>query len=142
MNPFVFRLQNVLDYRKTIEAQKEQEYSKTRSDYLKEKEKLEGLQRKLQSCTQSDWGYTDAFHYQAMYNYMEFMAEKIDSQIEITDRTEGKMNEKKAEYTDSRKDRKIIDKLKENAFKDYKHESDSAEQKQNDEFALYGYMRK
>lgn len=142
MGPFAFRLQRVLDYRTTIEDQKKQEFMKSRLDYIKEREKLDGLKNRLEGCIQNGWNFSDAFHYRVMNNYITFMTEKINSQNEVTKSAEKKVDEKKAEYTESRRNRKVIDKLKENAFKDYKKNSDSIEQKQNDEFALYGYMRK
>lgn len=142
MDSFDFRLQKVLDYRIKIEDKKEQEFIKSRADYLQQKEKLDSLNEELQSCIQKGWVFSDAFHYQAMYNYVTYMNEKIDRQHEETRLAKEAMDAKKSEYTDSRRDRKVIDKLKENAFSSYKKDLESIEQKQNDEFALYGYVRK
>ena len=142
MGSFTFRLQKVLDYRNILEDQKEQEFIKSRIDYIHEKDKLNNMYEEMQAFIQEDRFFSDAFHYKTRYNYMTNMIEKIDKQQEITEAAEETMDGKKSEYTDSRKDRKVIDKLKENAFADFKKGSSSAEQKQNDEFALYGYMRK
>lgn len=142
MDSFDFRLQKVLDYRIKIEDKKEQEFIKSKADYLQQKEKLDSLNEELQSCIQKGWVFSDAFHYQAMYNYVTYMNEKIDRQHEETRSAKEAMDAKKSEYTDSRRDRKVIDKLKENAFNSYKKDLESIEQKQNDEFALYGYVRK
>lgn len=142
MGSFTFRLQKVLDYRTKIEDQKKQEFMKARLDYIKQEEKLNSLKKELQDCIKKGWLFSDVFHYQVMNNYIAFMNEKIDKQYKVTKSSEKIMDEKKSEYTESRINRKVIDKLKENAFDEYKKDSDSIEQKQNDEFALYGYMRK
>lgn len=142
MGSFTFRLQKVLDYRTKIEDQKKQEFMKARLDYTKQEEKLNSLKMELQDCIKKGWLFSDVFHYQVMNNYITFMNEKIDKQYKVTKSSKKIMDEKKSEYTESRINRKVIDKLKENAFDEYKKDSDSIEQKQNDEFALYGYMRK
>ena len=142
MDPFAFRLQKVLDYKNILEDRKEQEFVKSRADYIDEKDKLDHMHQQMQTFIRGNHFFTDAFHYKTMYNYMGNMIEMIDKQQEVTEAAAEVMEGKKSEYIDSRRDRRVIDKLKENALVDFKKSSADAEQKQNDELALYGYTRR
>lgn len=143
MKSFVFRLQKVLDYRMGVEDEKKQAFIKARLDYLREKDILDYLHEKLEGCyndvTEKE---SSIFAYIAKYNYMTFLEEKKEDQVKKVQVYEEEMNKKKYEFTESQRDRKVIDKLKENALMEYRTSLDRLEQKQNDEFALYGYMRK
>lgn len=142
MERFTFRLQKVLDHRVRVEDIKKQVFIRARLSYLNEKKGLEKLQCSLNGCTSTPVKSTGVLNYLAKYNYITLLEERIDNQSKVVKVCEDEMNEKKAEFEKSQKDRKVIDKLKENAYGDYNIFIDRLEQKQNDEFALYGYVRK
>lgn len=142
MAGFEFRLQKVLDHRMRIEDAKKQAFIKSRLVYLKEKEKLKGLENKLDELVSGEPGGSHAFSYIARYNYMLLLEERIDDQKKVVSVREGEMNQKKLEFEYSQKDRKVLDKLKEKARTEYNLHLDKIEQRQNDEFALYSYVRK
>jgi flagellar FliJ protein len=142
MRRFVFNLQKVLDHRMRIEDAKKHEFVKSRLIYLKEKEKLTTLEGKLDDLVSGSPSGNNTFSYIARYNYMLLLEERIDDQKRAVGVREGEMNEKKLEFEISQKDRKVLDKLKEKAHIEYNFNMDKLEQKQNDEFALYGYVRK
>lgn len=142
MARFVFRLQKVLDYRERIEDIKKQAFVKSRFEYLTEKKKLDDLENKLDDLMSCPSPGNTAFSYIARYNYMTLLEERIEDQAKITSMHEEKMNQKKQEFEASQKDRKVLDKLKERARSDYNFNMDKLEQKQNDEFALYSYVRR
>lgn len=143
MQKFSFRLQKVLEHRIDVEEEKKRSFVKARNDYLREKEKLETLKRRLHEFSFEEFEKnTGIFTYIARYNYIAFLEERIEEQEKRLKLFEKAVNEKRHEFEESKKDRKVLDKLKENALKDYRINMDRLEQKQNDEFALYGYMRK
>jgi flagellar FliJ protein len=143
MGGFVFRLQKVLDHRSRIEENKKQVFAKSRIQYLNEKEKLDILNDTLKGFYSRDGQKnTSAFSYIAAYNYSTLMEERIEDQEKVVSVCEEDMNKKKDEFNVSRKDRKIIDKLKENALQEYNADIEKREQKMNDEFALYKYVRR
>jgi flagellar export protein FliJ len=143
MGRFIFRLQKVLDHRAQIEDEKKQFFMKARIEYMREKAKLETLQNELRELNlKTTPPQSDVFIYIARYNYKTLLEERIEDQVIKVDLYEEEMNKKKAEFNESRKDRKVVDKLREKALANYNAEADALEQKQNDEFALYGHMRK
>lgn len=142
MARFKFRLQKVLDHRIRIEDAKKQAFVRSRQVYLKEKEKLDALKTELDICNSKPVIYGSPYFYIAKYNYILLLDERIDDQEKVVAVRQEEMNAKKVEFESSQKDRKVIDKLKEKAAMDYNFEMDKLEQKQNDEFALYGYTRK
>lgn len=142
MGRFVFNLQKVLDHRMRIEDAKKQDFIKSRLVYMKEKDTLDVLRYKLDECISNPASYKDSYSYITRYNYMVMMEDMIKDQEKVVSVREGEMNEKKLLFESSQKDRKVMDKLKEKASAYYNLEMDRFEQKQNDEFALYGYVRK
>lgn len=143
MARFAFRLQKVLDHRLRIEDEKKRVFANSRKIYLSEKEKLEMLYRKHEeSSTDKVEKTTGVFSYIAKYNYMLFLEKRIEEQIQRVKACENDMMSKKSQLEESQRNRKVLDKLKENAFKQYMLNIEKLEQKQNDEFALYGYVRK
>lgn len=142
MGKFVFRLQKVLDHRIRIEDVKKQAFMKSRLVYLKEKEKLDQLIHRLDTINSSPVSGKNSFSYISRYNYITLLGERIEDQEKVVNVRLEEMNTKKLEFEGSQKDRKVIDKLKEKAKVEYDFNMDKLEQKQNDEYALYGYVRK
>ena len=140
---FAFRLQKVLDHRVRVEDIKKQTFAANRLAYLKEKENLDIMQGKLnEHVSNTAAKKSNIFNYVSHYNYMTLLEKWIEDQSIRVRLSEEEMNKKKLEFEESQKDRKVIDKIKENSFKEFKLNSDKLEQKHNDEFALYAYMRK
>lgn len=143
MGRFVFRLQKVLDHRVRVEDEKKRAFVKARLAYLKDKEKLDNLKRELDECNSKGIeAHLKQFQYIIRLHYIELLEERIEDQAMVVKVREDEMNSKRKEFEASQKDRKIIDKLKEKAQREYNISADRMEQKQNDEFALYGYTKK
>jgi len=142
MKGFVYRLQKVLEYRIRIEDEKKQAFVKARLEYLKEIERLQNLQHSLDLIISQENRGDNIFSYITRYNYYILLEERIEDQSMRVKIYEDEMNKKKYEFQESQKARKVLDKLKDNAQNEFMESLDRIEQKQNDEFALYGYMRK
>lgn len=142
MARFVFRLQKVLDNRIRIEDIKKQEYIKLRRKYIHEKEKLDILKQKLDEFIKKPSKNNEALYtYISSYNYITLLEERIKIQTEVIKKCERELEIKRLEFEESQKNRKVLEKLKQNAKNEYDTEIDKIEQKQNDEFALYGFIR-
>lgn len=143
MKKFVFRLQKVLDQRLRAEDEKKREFVKARIAYTKEKEKLDGLREELLDCNlKLVDSFSGSFKYIVKYNHISLLEDRIKDQELVVKFMEQEMDSKRAEFEKSKKDRKVIEKLKENSQNEYNTFIDKQEQKLNDEFALYGYVRK
>lgn len=143
MKGFVFRLQKVLDHRMRVEDEKKLSFVESRINFLKEAKKLDELKKELDDCSSKPiTSFSTPLQYIMIFNYISLLDERIEEQSKVVKARKDEMDIKKAQFEGSRKDRKVIDKLKENAHREYNIFMDNLEQKQNDEFALYGYTRK
>ncbi|MTI69483.1 MAG: flagellar export protein FliJ [Firmicutes bacterium] len=143
MKNFKYSLENVLKYRKDKEETLKQEYSNVERNYLIEKEKLEELERKLDSAVNSNAKNTsrEVTYRKNVYNYIQFLREKIVLQRELTLNYKDELEQKRSELVSAQKERKTIEKLKEKAYTKYKVELNRQEQKLNDELAMFSYLR-
>jgi flagellar FliJ protein len=138
-----FQAPEGVGHRSRIEENKKQVFAKSRIQYLGEKQKLDILNDRLKEFSSREGKKnTSALSYVAAYNYTTLMEERIEDQEKVVSVCEEDMNKKKDDFNESRKDRKIIDKLKENAWQEYNADIEKREQKMNDEFALYRYVRR
>ena len=74
--------------------------------------------------------------------YIEFLNKKIETETEKLNTLKDKFDEKKKELLKSTSDRKVLEKLKEKAKAEFEFEENKKEQKLNDDFALFSYVRK
>ncbi|HBN27669.1 MAG TPA: flagellar export protein FliJ [Clostridiaceae bacterium] len=142
MKKFVFKLQKVLDYRFEIEEKKKDEFAKAQKKLLSEKNKLESLIERKKSAVEDKSNYKSKLDYQLLLNYIDFMDDKIENQMAEIKKAEDELAIKKDELTKSTADRKVIEKLKEKAKDEFNLEVGQKEQKLNDGFALFSYVRK
>jgi flagellar FliJ protein len=143
MKGFTFRLQKVLDHRIDVEDTKKDEFVKSRMEYIKQQEHLESLKQEIARTNKiKPKKSTNIFSYITMNNYKTALNEKTEIQEKRVDIYRESMNQKKEEFLESKRDRKVIEKLKDKAHNEFTIDQNKSEQKQNDEFALYGYMKK
>ena len=142
MKKFVFKLQKVLDYRFEIEEKKKDEFAKAQKKLLSEKNKLESLIERKKSAVEDKSNYKSKLDYQLLLNYIDFMDDKIENQMAEIKKAEDELAIKKDELIKSTADRKVIEKLKEKAKDEFDLETGQKEQKLNDGFALFSYVRK
>jgi flagellar FliJ protein len=143
MTGFVFRLQKVLDHRIRIEDARRQAFIMARQGYLNEKELLASLEQKLVELNSRSVEKTSGVYtYIAAINYGALLEERIEKQSGKVQSAMEEMDKKRVKFEESQKDRKVLEKLREKALEEYLELQDKAEQNRNDEFALYGYVRK
>lgn len=141
MEKFVFKLQKVLDYKFEIEEKKKDEFVKAQKKLLFEKNKLENLIERKKSAVEDKSNYKSKLDYQLLLNYIDFMDNKIENQMAEIKKAEDEFAIKKDELIKSTADRKVIERLKEKAKDEFNLEIGQKEQKLNDDFALFSYVR-
>ncbi|HAZ37474.1 MAG TPA: hypothetical protein DCY71_06440, partial [Clostridiaceae bacterium] len=99
------------------------------------------IERK-KSAVEDKSNYKSKLDYQLLLNYIDFMDDKIENQMAEIKKAEDELAIKKDELTKSTADRKVIEKLKEKAKDEFNLEVGQKEQKLNDGFALFSYVRK
>ena len=112
MEKFAFRLQKVLDHRMTVEDIKKRAFVKSRLKYLKEEKNLKCFKDKFSEHIAKPVKSTGIVQYIANFNYISLLKERIDEQEKVVKLIEDEMNIKRKEMEDSKKDRKVMDKLK------------------------------
>lgn len=141
MEKFVFKLQKVLDYKFEIEEKKKDEFVKAQKKLLLEKNKLESLIEYKKNAVEDKSNYKSKLDYQLLLNYIDVMDDKIENQMAEIKKAEDEFAIKKDELIKSTADRKVIERLKEKAKDEFDLEIGQKEQKLNDDFALFSYVR-
>ena len=141
MEKFKFKLQNVLDYRSDIEERIKREFAVALQNFAQQEKILnELIQTKDQNMFKPQ-NFKTVVEYQNYTRFMEFLEQRIESQRENVRQAKEKLNKKREELIKATKDKSIIEKLKEKAFDEFVFEEDKKEQKLNDDYALYSYIR-
>lgn len=137
---FDFKLERVLNYKKTVENFKKNKYGMMRQKLIKEEDKLNNfndhkktiIEEKNMSNIKIKAGDL------AMYNsYINDLNIQIKKQEEIVIETKENLERAKDEMIVSIKEKKIFEKLKENKYEEYICELKKQEEKQNDTLLNY-----
>lgn len=141
MEKFNFNLQRVLDYRIKVEDNKKEEFVISLKSYMHEEKILNVLNDKRKSMFEAVSSFKKSQEFQNYSRYMEYLNKKIESQIIVLKKAKEKLNKAKEELIKSTADRKILDKLKEKAKEEFDREENKKEQKLNDDFAMFSYLK-
>ena len=134
---FKFGLETLLKYRKSIEDQYRMELASLREKQLLEEEKMfdiRGTQRILQSNLKDK--------NQASLPYLEELSRQSIIQRKILNDLDQEITEKRDKLIDASKSRRIIEKLREKKFDEYKHDLNIKENKAIDELVTNRFLRK
>ncbi len=145
MPQFNFRLQKVLDVRKYKEEVKKQELAALLLEYQKEQEFLNYLkfnQDKYQKeLREKQVGALDVFELIFYYTYLFKLHQDIEQQINTLCKLQEQIDLKREEVIQAQKERKIVEKLKDKKWIDFKKELDLSEQKFLDEIGINKFVR-
>ncbi len=137
---FHFHLQQILNFRRQHEETKEFELAQTRRVLRQEEERLAFFRNRRDQCQQELLGRQKAGvspgEISIYHAYAEHMKEKIQLQIEALETARKQVEEKKEEVLAARKDRKILDRLREKKHQVFLADSRRQERKQLDEVAV------
>lgn len=140
MVDFNFRLEKVLNYKKTLEDYKKSQYGIAQKNLFDEEDKLAKFNKyknivkneKNQTVIKTNIGNL------AMYNnYINDLSRKIKSQEQIVNKTRKDAEEAKEEMITAVKEKKIFEKLKEQEYEEYLYQLKRDEEKQTDAIVSY-----
>ena len=140
MEKFHFRLEKLLEIRRSLEDESKRSFKNAQDEKLKVEEELQSLKEKYRETSQNK-NCTSILEYKIVNNYMNFLDKRIaEEKINLKNKTIA-VEEKRKALIDKQRDRQAVEKLRENKYLEYVKEVQAIEQKNNDEFALYGFIR-
>lgn len=146
---FRFKLEKVLELRKRKEHEREKELADLKELLMREETFLEELKEEaakistvmhgLQETAQERLDIKELVRY---YDYLEKVREKISAQIAQIKRVIAGIEEKRQELIEAAKERKIMEKLKDNQYRKFKQTLETVERKFLDELGTINYNQK
>lgn len=144
---FRFRLESVLNYRRTIEENLLKELSELRRQLSHEEDRLkmmifekDGHINDLGSLQKG--GVTLQIEDIKLYfSYLNGLELKIKNQGDIIKKCQERVDKKLAEVVDAMKNRKILEVIKERGYREYTREINLKEQRLLDEIAVNRFTR-
>jgi flagellar FliJ protein len=140
MNKYNFRLQKLLDIRLDKEEESKRNFKEAQSEKLKVETKLQELNENYKKYrnVQSD---ESAINRKITYRYLNSINYSINETTEDLRLKEKTVEDKRYDLKQRQIDRKTVETLKEKEESAFIKEQNLIEQRNNDEFALYGFMR-
>ncbi|WP_373600034.1 flagellar export protein FliJ [Paraclostridium bifermentans] len=140
MTKHKFKLQKLLDIKIQEEEESKLEYTKAQNDkrVLEENIKQLDLSYKKYSNFNSN---EDIISQKIRFNYLYSISQTIEDSNKVLEEKEKKVNEAKEIFIEKQISRKSLETLKENKLNKIKKEEERKVQIENDEFALYAYVR-
>lgn len=140
MNKYNFRLQKLLDIRLDKEEESKRNFKEAQSEKLKVETKLQELNANYKKYrnVKSD---ESAINRKITYRYLNSINSSINETTKDLARREKKLEDKRYDLKLRQIDRKTVQTLKEKQESAFVKEQNLIEQRNNDEFALYGFIR-
>lgn len=140
MDKYKFKLEKLLDIRKEKEDLAKKEFMEARREQAKIQNALEELLEKQKKYKVSNAQET-VIERKIRNNYLTALSGNISSVQAALEKKNREVEVKRQEAAARQIDRKTVEKLKEKGLEAFSKEQEHIEQKANDEFALFGYMR-
>lgn len=141
MSNFKFKLQKLLDIRVNEEEESKLFYSKAQNQKNIVENKLHELENNYKKYSDISRA-KDAISQKITMNYLSYLNTTIKDTEKELEAKEIELEKAKKDFIDKRIKRRSLEVLKENKILEIKKEEERLEQISNDEFALYGYIRK
>ncbi len=141
MKKFAFRLETVLQQR--IESEQQKLLAQSRAQHLYQERQAELAATKTaleQSYNDSGGQALNSRLHSAMYR--EHLVNRMSNQMRLAQLAEQKLNEARRQTMEARKQRLVLEKLKEKQFNDYQYQLNLAEAKLTDELATGMFNRR
>jgi flagellar protein FliJ len=141
MKSFKFKLQKLLDIRMEKEKSSIYEFKSAQVEKEGIKIKLKDLEDSYEKYNRFDINDSSTISQKIKLQYLNALNSHIeDTNIELKDK-EKILEEKRVELTKCQVARKTVEVLKDKQKANYINEQNLIEQKNNDEFALFSYIR-
>ena len=141
MSNFMFKLQKLLDIRVNEEEESKLFYSKAQNQKNIVENKLHELENNYKKYSDISRA-KDTISQKITMNYLSYLNTTIKDTEKELEAKEIELEKAKKDFIDKRIKRRSLEVLKENKILEIKKEEERLEQISNDEFALYGYIRK
>ena len=141
MSNFKFKLQKLLDIRVNEEEESKLFYSKAQNQKNIVENKLHELENNYKKYSDISRA-KDTISQKITMNYLSYLNTTIKDTGKELEAKEIELEKAKKDFIDKRIKRRSLEVLKENKILEIKKEEERLEQISNDEFALYGYIRK
>ncbi len=132
-------MEKVLEYKNSVEKKKVEDYAKINIMLSKEKEHLDSLESEYNSNAGKKAVSVNEMKMNLMYR--EKLKNQLTSQKRKVDEIETKLEDARGNLIEARKDRKIIEKLKEKDKEKFDAELASREQKELDDLCVMKYAK-
>lgn len=140
MAGFNFKLERVLNYKKTVENQKKSRFAQVRQRLTKEESLLEDYYRYKKSLIEEKNSSSIKIKAGelALYNsYIDTINRRIENQMSIVSKTKEELDHAKREMLNAVMEKKIFEKLKENQYEEFIYQQGKEEEKLNDNLVSY-----
>ena len=137
---FEFRLQKLLDIRKDIEDKSKLEFKEAQRERNLVEEELNNLKDKYNIHRNID-SYESIAKQKMQQNYLNALNYAIDETAVSLEDKEKILEQRRCELEQCQVEKKTVEILKENQKNTFIKEQNLIEQKTNDEFALYAFIR-
>ena len=141
MSNFKFKLQKLLDIRVNEEEESKLFYYKAQNQKNIVENKLHELENNYKKYSDISRA-KDTISQKITMNYLSYLNTTIKDTEKELEAKEIELEKAKKDFIDKRIKRRSLEVLKENKILEIKKEEERLEQISNDEFALYGYIRK
>lgn len=141
MSNFKFKLQKLLDIRVNEEEESKLFYSKAQNQKNIVENKLHELENNYKKYSDISRA-KDTISQKITMNYLSYLNTTIKDTEKELEAKEIELEKAKKDFIDKRIKRRSLEVFKENKILEIKKEEERLEQISNDEFALYGYIRK
>ena len=143
MAKFIYRMQNILDIKLKMEDQAKPSFAEANKELLNEEEKLEGLIRRREEYELEGQRLRletlDVIKLKDNSRALQVMKDMIKAQEMVVSIARDKVELARRKLQVAMQERKTQEKLKENAFEEFKHELGSEESKEVDELVSYRF---
>lgn len=141
MDKFNFKLQKVLEFKESYEEKKKEEFSIELRNYYEQEKRLKELTEERKKAINNPPKFKMILDYQGFYRYLDLLEKRIERQTQALNQAKERLERARQELIKATKDRSIIEKLKEKAYEEFLEEQSKKEQRLNDDYALYSYLR-
>lgn len=140
MSKYNFRLQKLLDIRLDKEEESKRNFTEAQNQKLKVETKLEELNASYEKYRNIQ-GNESAIKRRITHIYLNAINYSINETTEELKQKEKILEDKRYDLKQKQIDRKTVEILKEKGETAFLREQNLIEQRSNDEFALYGFIR-
>lgn len=140
MNNFNFRLKKLLDIRNDKEEESKREFKKAMDEKVKVEDKLSELKNVYHEERRNKSTGTIVDR-KIREKYLQMLDLKIEETCEELVMKEGILTDKRNDLILKQREKKTVEILKDKQYEEFVKEQNAVEQRNNDEFALYGFIR-